>query len=139
MSTRTYEVGDSIYFRSDDVTKLWGKVTQVQYSYPSGQVCRYLVKVDNGPDPIKVDIHQVIDLQEVADRATAALERSARQDRAKAELLDYLLGVLSYYAERDGQIVYAETNSVMSKYEARKSVREIVDEYTAKREWVYQD
>lgn len=127
MSTREYKVGQTLPFRRPDGTLTWGEVKYVDTDDAISPVS-YTVKADDDYAYI-ISADLVVDLDRVSADASAALDRIARRDRERGDLLMYLLGTLSAYARRGGAIEYR--NEYSQNIES-KSLQELVDEYMAK-------
>ena len=73
-----------------------------------------------------------------AEQAREAYERYVHQLRARADILDDLLGELGYYGGLQATIVYrVHVSDTMPDQKAKRDVRELVDRYVAKRTAVY--
>lgn len=135
---KQHKIGDSVYYRRSmrSTDAVWGQVVEVQRGLTQGEVLLYIVRPDHDTGArVHISPTAIIDLDGVSEAAGAALERGRQQDRAKSEMLDYLLGELNYYAERDGEIRYTVEPVFGDRpRKARHSVHEIVTRYIAKRD-----
>lgn len=129
---KTYNTGDSVYFRTSDGDRHWGVVAHAEGDQVHTVV---YTAVENDTSVVRqVRPDRIVDLEQVGNDAAAALDRIHRQYRAKAALLSELLGRLGYYAEYDGKIEY---HSEYSEDRQTESVRELVDEFTRRRDALY--
>lgn len=126
---REYKIGESILFKRPNLPNAWGRVTSITRNAKTGDPISYTVAEDETQVGYLVKISGVVDLEQVAADASAALDRMARRDRERGDLLMHLLGRLSHYAEYGGVIQY---HGEYSEDRQELLVRELVDEYTAK-------
>lgn len=127
--TQTHSMGDVVCFRKPDGDKMFGTVDAVITDYVTGNNT-YMVKGDDGFRR-HLSSNAIVDLKKISEDAAAALEKFARQDRARADLLSELLGKLDYFAECEGRLFYTAGGKRRSV-----QVKSLVDEYMAKRDAV---
>lgn len=128
-TSNMHDEGDVVCFLKPDGDKQFGTIQDVHLDR-GGKGVSYMVKGDDGYG-YHIRPNAIVDLAQVSRDATAALEKFARQDRARADLLSELLGKLSYYADRLGHVRYMVEGKIY-----RADLRELVDEYLAKRDAV---
>ena len=101
---KTYKTGDSICFKNLDDEREFGKV-RFELARAEEGVFGYEVETEAGYY-VAVRLDQIVDFEEIALAAGAALDRYHAEHSRKADLLSELLGRLGYYADHGGHIEY---------------------------------
>lgn len=127
---KEYKIGDSICFRDVGGTSTWGRVTAVNFAFGSFDLRGYDVQPGG-----RISLDQVIDLEQISADAGAALDRIHAEARRKADLLYELLGELSFYGDRKGQIDYYTSY----RHEETVKVADLVTKYRLRAEGEYNE
>lgn len=125
---KVYKPGDSICFTYEDGTRAYAEVVDRYEGFDSAPDA-YEVLLNDSGEQVRVEAGQIVDWEAVSQAAADALERFDTARQIRADMLSELLGALSYYADRAGEIQFNDDGK-----RGYTSLRILVDHFTAKRD-----